>query len=434
VPPPVARPLPRLLTATSVPPQLREWLSDRVDAVAAFAVHIDGFEAVRDVLGEAAGETMARVVLDRLVSWAGPDGRAGSLGGARFVATVAGVATPQAAAAQLQRLVAEPVELAGLVVSRSASVGIACAADRSVTVDVLVERAGRACDGVRASGGDGVALFDATTDAERIEQLRLDLELHEALTNGALRLHYQPEYDLQTGQVLAVEALLRWQHPRLGILPAGEFIDATEHTRTFTAVQRWVFAECCRQLASWRGTPLQSLLLRVNVSGVRLARSSTVDELLASMSDQGVAGDQICVEITEGRMPRDLGPLDLQVRRLKAAGLSVALDDIGTGESAPTQLRALSIDTIKLDRTFVAELRTDHRAAALVTALVGAARALGFQIVAEGVDGPDTAAALVALGCLRGQGDALAPAVPASELPPLVARAATATEDVSQIS
>lgn len=407
------------LTTRLVPQSVLDWVAAHPGNLAGFAIVIDRFDAVWQVLGPEAAETLGRTVLDRLRVWAA-DGYAESLGGPRFVAVLPAADDPVGAAARLPGLVAEPVQLAGLTVSRSASVGMAIDVRGELPIETLLGQAGRACAAVRAAGGDGAALYDPDADAERTEESRLDLELHEGLVRGQLVLHYQPEFDLATGQVLAVEALLRWQHPRRGLLHAGDFIDATETTRTFSAVQQWVFDECCRRLAAWTSPPLAGLMLRTNVSGTRLAQTGTADVLLSALEQHGVAPHRLCVEVTETQMPRDLDALNAQVRRLRATGMSVALDDIGTGQSTTTQLRVLPVDTVKLDRSFTENLAADARTEPIVAGIIRVAHSLGVHVVAEGVDGPDTAATLMRLGCHRAQGDALAPAVPETELPAVV--------------
>lgn len=404
------------------------WAAAQVGGLAVFAISIDRMGVTNQVLGYRAGDLILRALVERLEAWAGPDGRVARVGGARYLAIrtdLADEAATLSAAEQLRTLLAEPVDVDGFAVSRSASIGVAADPDGLVQPAELVAHAVVSGGVARAAGG-GVRRYDDAASMERLNRLRLELELHGALAGHQLRVHYQPERDLRTGRIVAVEALVRWQHPNRGLLGADSFVPFAEQTHTFAEVQRWVIEDTCRELASWVREGLAGeLVLRVNVSADQVVRGEITDVLLGALDRNALRGEQVCIEITERRMPPEPAQLAAELSAWRARGVVVAIDDFGTGEGTLSHLLTLPFDALKIDQSFVSRLLVDERAAAVVTSVIELAHALGMQVVAEGVDGPDTAAALVRLGCDRGQGNALGEAVPPDELAALL-RAQTA--------
>jgi EAL domain-containing protein (putative c-di-GMP-specific phosphodiesterase class I)/GGDEF domain-containing protein len=402
-----------------------DWAATQTGGRAAFAVSIDRLNVANEVLGFRAGDTLLRTLDARMVAWAGPAGRLARIGGARYIVVRADLddaADAVREADRLRALIAEPVPIDGLAVSRSASVGVAVDPLGTTMPDTLLANALRSGAAARSAGGDRTQLDDDGATRNLLERLRLELELFGALADGQLRMHYQPEFDLTDGRVVAVEALLRWQHPRLGLLRAESFVPDAEQTRTFTAVQHWVIDETCRQLADWRaGGHADQLVLRVNVPGTLVVRGAITDMLVAAFQRHAVPPDRVCIELTERRMPAELPPFADELAAWRDLGVTVALDDFGIGEGTLTHLITLPVDTIKIDQSFVSRMTTDARAATVVAGVIALARSLDLGVVAEGVDGADAVTELVRLGCTRGQGNALALAVVPSEITSLLA-------------
>jgi diguanylate cyclase (GGDEF)-like protein len=389
-----------------------------------FAIVVDRLAVVNEVFGREFGDVVLQAVDARLAEWAGLHATVVRLSGTRFGVMRADLTELDAAVAaahRLRDLLAAPVPLGELRVSRSVSIGVAVgAADEAPD---LVTRAVRGSLAARESGGDAVRTYDVALVDERLGRLRLELELDDALRTGQLCLHYQPEFDLRSGQLLAVEALLRWEHPRLGMVRADAFVDDTERTRTFAAVQLWVIEEACRQLAGWQALPgARGLGLRINVSAWQIARGGVADKLLATIERYGLAAESVCVELTERRMPRRVHQIAEALELLSSRGVSIAIDDFGTGQGTVSQLTTLPVDTIKIDQSFVVAMRTDPRAEAVVAGVIALADSLTLETVAEGVDGADTAARLVQLGCTRGQGNSLGEAMPGDQVATLLRR------------
>ena len=393
---------------------------------AVFAIGLDRLAVVNEVYGRPAGDTVLHATAARIADWAGPRATVVRLSGTRFGVTrddVPDVGAAVHAANDLRDRIAAPVVVAGIPISRSASIGVVVGNGTGADPAGLIGKAVRGSLGARESGGDAVRTYDSDLADQRLGRLQLELELHNALQTRQLRLFYQPEFDLRTGALLAVEALLRWEHPRLGLIRAEAFVDDTERTRTFAAVQAWVLDEACRQLAAWQTLPgAHGLGLRINVSAWHLARGEAAEDVLATLQRYGLSPESVCVELTERRMPRRMEAIEQALATLAGHGISVALDDFGTGQGAVAQLITLPVDTIKVDQSFVTAMRTDPRADALVAGLIALATSLSLESVAEGVDGADTAARLVRLGCTRGQGNSLGEAMPADQVERLLRR------------
>jgi EAL domain-containing protein (putative c-di-GMP-specific phosphodiesterase class I)/GGDEF domain-containing protein len=403
---------------------LVDWASAQPNGRVAFSISVDRMGATNEVLGYRAGDFVLRSLVGRIEYWAGPSGRVARAGGARYFVIRTDLPDEDAALGEVERLrelVALPVTVEGMDVSRSASVGVCVDTARTISADTMLGGATRACNAARAAGGDGVRVYSEATATGRLSRLKLDLELPTALAAGELRLHYQPEFDLGTGAIVGVEALLRWQHPERGLLGADVFVPGSEQTRTFVAVQHWVVDNTCRQLAQWRGAGLApDVVLRVNVPAPQVLHGDVTRVLLAALDRYRLPGSQVCIELTERRMPAELDQLAQELAKWRERGVTVAVDDFGTGEGTLSHLQDLPIDILKIDQRFVAPMTHDRRAAAIVSGVVALARSLSLDVVAEGVAGPDVADALLDLGCRRGQGNGLAEPMPPESIEDLL--------------
>src|SRR5664279_894384 len=281
---------------------LIDWASSQSGRRTAFAVSIDRLGIANEVLGYRAGDAVLSTLVERIERWAGPAGRIARVGGARYIAIRTDLLNEVEAvnsAEQLREFIAGPVELDGLGVSRSASIGVATDHDGATTPAVLLAKAVVSGAAARAAGGDAVHRYYDPAATTRLNQLRLELELHDALVAGQLRVHYQPEHDLRTGHIVGVEALLRWEHPQRGLLGADSFVPYSEQSHTFTAVQHWVVDETCCQLARWMDAgAADDLVLRVNVSAAQILHGAITAVLVSALERNHLRGDQVCVEIT----------------------------------------------------------------------------------------------------------------------------------------
>lgn len=240
---------------------------------------------------------------------------------------------------------------------------------------------------------------------------------------GELRLKYQPEIDLRTGQVVAVEALVRWAHPERGEVGPEEFIGLAEQTGLIRILGSWVIEHALSDFAGFAGRQANpALMLRVNISPVQILDDDLVERFAARLAEHGLRGEQVCVEITENVFIGDVPRMTAAVAGLRRLGVRSALDDIGAGFSSLARLRDVPVDAIKIDRALVTDLADDWRAQAIVLALVRLADDLGADLVAEGVEHDADAETLVRLGCVRAQGHGLAMPMEVADLLPLLER------------
>jgi EAL domain-containing protein (putative c-di-GMP-specific phosphodiesterase class I) len=274
----------------------------------------------------------------------------------------------------------------------------------------------------KARGRNVVQPFNEEMRAKVQARSEIELHLATAISGGALRLHYQPEFDLRTGALLAVEGLVRWQHPLRGLLEAEEFIDVAEETNTIIELGRWTLIESCRQLATWRARhPDLALQLRINVSPAQLISKDFVSVVSDTLREFDVSPDLLCLEITERAVLPDLIQVLSTLGELRNVGVHAAIDGFGTGFSSLGQLKTLPVDTLIIDRRFVAGLGVDVGDTAIVEAIARLAGTFRLQLVAEGVESPRAVRELLRIGCDRAQGHLLGEPLPASLLIPVLA-------------
>jgi EAL domain-containing protein (putative c-di-GMP-specific phosphodiesterase class I) len=269
---------------------------------------------------------------------------------------------------------------------------------------------------VKESGRDGHQLF-ASDGHDRVAQLSMAGRLRGAVARGEMVLHYQPLIELQTGGVVGVEALVRWNDPARGMVPPKEFIPLAERTGVIGPLSDWVIEEACRQGAEWRAQGLD-LYVSVNMPPA-LWQPTAMRHVLRTIEQFGLHAGRLMIEITESAMS-DEGRIEPILNELHERGLRLAIDDFGTGHSSLSRLSQMMVTTLKIDRSFVHDLPADPSAAVLVSAIVQLARKLGLQPLAEGIETEEQRAFLVGEGCTFGQGFLFSRAVPAAEIAPLV--------------
>ncbi len=388
--------------------------------VAAFFLDLDRLKALNDFLGHTAGDNFIRTLSSRLRENLDPNDMIARLGGDEFVIVPAKPMDAVAAeleATRIQQLIGRRVTVGGESVSRGASVGVAVGIPGETTVADVLRRADHALLSAKSGGGNGVAVF---TDAMRAQfelQDDVELNLRGAVSDGSLLLHYQPEVDLRTGRVVALEALVRWLHPTRGLLPPGAFVTVAEATNLAGELGRWVIRSACAQFAEWRRRGLAAnVVMRINVSPVQLVSLDFVERIEDILRLFGIDGSSVCLEITEHVVVQDLARTQVTLRGLKRMGVQIAIDDFGTGYSSLSHLKALPVDAVKIDRGFVQRLGASTDDLAIVKSIIGLAGSFGLGVVGEGVETPVAARTLVGLGCYRAQGFLIARPMPADEV------------------
>jgi len=300
------------------------------------------------------------------------------------------------------------------IVIAGGSVGIALYPDHGEDADALLRQADVAMYAVKRGGG-GYAVYNPAHDRHTPRRLTLIGALHQAITRDELRLHYQPTVDVTGGRVRMVEALARWRHPELGLLPPDQFIPLAEQTGIIVPLTRWVLETAIRQIRAWRDDGLD-LGVAVNLSARTLRDPELPATIAGLLQAHDVPVAQLRVELTESMVMAD-PPTTLEVlTRLSQLGVRIAIDDFGTGYSSLTHLKRLPIDEIKIDRSFVTNMTTDGDDATIVASTIGLGHSLGLRFVAEGVEDERTWQALEALNCDSAQGFYVSHALPADEL------------------
>jgi diguanylate cyclase (GGDEF)-like protein len=410
---------------------LLQELKSRLDsrrASAVMVIDLDRFKIMNDYLGHGSGDRLLVTIADRIRTSIRVNDFAARLGGDEFVFIVDKAKSEMevlATAYRILDIIAQPVVIAGQEVSHTASIGIAVAIPGESNGLDLLGFADVAMYAAKARGRNQAVVFDRELREAVNDRSRTELMLREAIDQGGLRLHFQPEVDLRTGRVLATEALVRWDHPTRGLLAASEFIKVAEETGLVTEIGRWVFAEACRQLGVWQKEYLDlPFVVRINMSPADFKMGDLVEFVERCLRDNNVPGNRICIEITEYAVVDEPERVARILRGFQALGVEIALDDFGTGFASMTQLKDLPVNLIKLDMSFVQGITTDDYDRVIVESIIRLGKALNLEVIAEGIETGSINDKLLELGCHRGQGYLISRPMPAADLAPLLARGA----------
>ncbi len=402
-------------------------LKDRIDAhreTAVLIIDLDRFKVMNDFLGHASGDRLLVTIADRIRTSIRVNDFAARLGGDEFVFLVDGAISEMevlASAYRILKLISSPVDISGQLVSHTASIGIAIAGHGSYNGLELLGFADVAMYAAKSRGRNQAVIFDEEMRELADERSRTELTLRQAIEGDGLRLHFQPEVDLATGRLLAVEALVRWQHPTKGMLAASDFITVAEETGLVVNIGRWVFVEACRQLAIWqRDYPDLALIVRVNMSPAEFVVDDLVEFVESCLRVSGVPGERLCIEITEYAVLDEPEKTARILYGFQALGVEVALDDFGTGFASMTELKHLPVNILKLDMSFVKGITSDPYDRAIVESIIRLGDALDLKVVAEGIESGTIIDKLLELGCHRGQGYLISRPVAPDELIPML--------------
>ena len=394
--------------------------------VAMVLLDLDDFKDINDSHGHGVGDAVLRAVAERLNRATRRGDTAARLGGDEFAVLVEEV--PDAATAELvvSRLLdafVAPFAIADQLFFVHASAGLVVAGGDDETID-LAELLLRADLALYASKERGKGLFqryEAEFRTSMVQRVTRRTELRAAVENEEFVLRYQPIVKIDSGQVVGVEALVRWQHPLHGLIAPNEFIPLAEETGLIVPLGRWVLNAACAQAALWRDTALAGLTMSVNVSGRQLQEHTFVDEVRSVLARHRMKPDSLVLELTETVLFHENSAIPGSLSQLKALGVTIAIDDFGTGYSSLGYLQHYAVDIIKMDKSFIDGLGTgDNNAAALVHAVISLGREMGRQIVAEGIERAEQRDELRSLGCEMGQGYLYAKPIEADELATLL--------------
>jgi diguanylate cyclase (GGDEF)-like protein/PAS domain S-box-containing protein len=396
-------------------------LNRRRGTVGVLFLDLDRFKVINDSLGHQAGDELLRAVGQRVAASLRAEDTLARFGGDELVVVVEHADRNDVVALgqRLLATVSEPVQLRDLVLTPTASIGIATADDSDRTADGLLRDADLAMYRAKANGGDCCEVFHPSMRGRAVARLEQEGELRAAIEQNQLKVHYQP-YVAFDGVIAGVEALVRWQHPQRGLIFPGDFIGIAEETGLVLPLGAHVLSEACRQAATWRSAGHVDLRVSVNLSARQLAQPDLANHVAAALADAGLSPDALCLEITETALMVDPARAAYVLEEIHRLGVEIGLDDFGTGYSSLVYLRHFPVQVLKLDRHFVAGLRCNRDDTAIVGAAIDLAHSLGLVAIAEGVETAAQCQDLIGLGCDLFQGFYWSPPVDAARVTALL--------------
>ena len=393
----------------------------RTAGCAVLCLDLDHFKGVNDSLGHPIGDALLIEAARRLRACVGEFGIVTRLGGDEFAVVVRddrvpAVLSPEFLGALAQTIVdalSQPYELSDHHVSIGASVGIAVAPTDAGDADTLLKNADLALYRAKGDGRGAYRFFEATMDIWAQERRALEIDLRSALKNEELKLFFQPLIGAKAHEITGFEALLRWQHPRRGLVGPDDFIECAEQWGLICKIGEWVLNEACRQAASWPST----LKVAVNLSPNQFATGDLVDQVRRALDESGLTPSRLELEITEGLLLRDTAGTLEQLQALKDLGVRIAMDDFGTGYSSLAYLWRFPFDKIKIDRTFIAEMAGNPAIADILRTITLLGRTLNLEVTAEGVETAEQASILEDMRCDHFQGYLFGRPMPIADIP-----------------
>jgi diguanylate cyclase (GGDEF)-like protein/PAS domain S-box-containing protein len=399
----------------------------RGERFAVCLIDLDRFNRINDTLGHAVGDDVLVQVAIRLHDVLGANDILARMGGDEFGVVLNQAHDEQSVGHVTARLLAAleaPVPIAGQHLFVSASIGVSLFPRDGHDSTTLLKHADSAMYRSKGAGRNMVSWFDPELSHAAQATLELDQELRYAVDHHQFVLHYQPQINMARGTVVGVEALLRWEHPRRGLLAPASFLAAAEDSPLMKRICSWALKAACRQAAAWQLPHLPPVRISVNISAPQFERSDIVRRVEIALADSGLVPERLELEITESMLMRDPAGSAVKITRLRDMGVSVALDDFGTGYSSLAYLQQFPVDALKIDRSFIAALgpqpRPERNTTALVRAFVALARTLGLRVVAEGIEHTGQHRLLRDLGYDEGQGYFYAHPTPANQVVGLI--------------
>lgn len=406
---------------------LREQLEDAIqrlrpgERLAVHLVDLDYFKQVNDTLGHAAGDAVLKAVANRMQATVRDNDIVGRVGGDEFAIIQTDIGGPEQAALLAERLVKTlnaPYRVLGTNASIGASIGISIAHDHGSDADTLFRKADLALYRMKTCGRGSSYVYRPEDDEVALERMEIRSALRDALKNRQLGLHYQPIIDIRAGTVTACEALMRWRHPRLGMVPPSTFIPIAEKAGLIIAMGEWALHQACRDAAGWPS----GIRVAVNLSAVQLDQSDLATSVRHALDTSGLDADRLEIEINETALLRSEARAVETLQQLRALGVRLVLDDFGTGYASLTYLRSFAFDKIKIDQSLISGAMSEQRdCKAIVGAVTGLAKTLGIGPVAEGIEGLEQLEDVAIAGCEEVQGFYFSHPVPPSEVEAAVA-------------
>ncbi|MES2014925.1 MAG: EAL domain-containing protein [Pseudomonadota bacterium] len=387
--------------------------------IALLLFNLDRLARINDSLGHDTGDAMLQEMARRAGLLAGPGDILAHLGGDEFVLLLTDCLDSDViinAARRLIDAIARPVQVGGHDLILTASVGISIYPRDGANPSELLKAADVALSHMKDAGRNGFRFFKGEMNAHALRSMALETHLRRAIERGELSLHYQPQLSIAEGSICSMEALLRWNNPELGSVPPSDFIALAEDTGLILPIGNWVLRQACLQNKAWQDAGLAPLRVAVNVSAHQLMAGTLPAQVAEALRESGLQARYLEVELTESVMMQDSEASAAQLAQLTAMGVSISLDDFGTGYSSLGYLSRFTLDKLKIDQTFVRNITTEPRSAAIAQATIALAHGLSLVVIAEGVETEEQLAFLQAIGCDEVQGYLFSRAVPADQM------------------
>jgi diguanylate cyclase (GGDEF)-like protein/PAS domain S-box-containing protein len=386
--------------------------------VALLFIDLDKFKTINDSLGHVIGDELLKGVALRLRECLRDTDTLSRQGGDEFLIVLNEVRDTESITTVVEKIlarVAEPFEIEHHELSISLSIGIAVYPDDGRDFDTLLKQSDTAMYQAKEAGRNTYRFHTAQMNVDAIEHLRMRNGLRRALEHGEFVLHYQPQISLASGAVIGAEALIRWNHPELGMVPPGRFIPIAEDSGLIVPIGEWVLREACRQAVAWRNAGLPELLIAVNLSAVQFKRGDVEKSVTQALGESGLNPALLELELTESILIKDTEKVLAAVQQLKSLGVKLSIDDFGTGYSSLSYLKRFNVDKLKIDQSFVRDMADDPNDAAIVHAIIQMAKSLNLTTIAEGVEDERQLALLRSQLCDEVQGYHFARPMPADE-------------------
>ncbi|GLK78433.1 two-component system response regulator [Methylopila turkensis] len=386
---------------------------------------LDRFKGINDVLGHHIGDRLLKAVADRLRVTLRDTDTASRLGGDEFAILQSDVTTLEDTidlARRVREALTEPFRLDGEEITTSASIGIAMFPDHGFDFDELLKNADLAMYRAKASGRDGYRAFASDMDTSARAVTVLESDLRKALAREELVLHYQPQVALASGSIVGAEALVRWRRENGDLVSPGDFLPLAEECGLIAPISEWVLNEACAQAASWPQSGLPPLRIAVNLSASQFRRQNVEEVVLAALAASGLDPARLELELTETILLQDTERVVATLKALQSRGVTFSIDDFGTGYSSLAYVKSFPVDRLKIDKSFIHNLKTDANDAAIVRAIVNLGHSLDLDVIAEGVENAAQVAHLRAEGCDEVQGFYFGLPMPAPDFVDLVRR------------
>lgn len=387
------------------------------EMLAVVFLDLDRFKNVNDTLGHAVGDELLQSVARRLINCLRAGDTIARWGGDEFTLLLYNIESAEDATKICQRILyslSSPFEFDGRELNMKASLGIALAPYDGEDAETLLKNADAAMYRAKQQGRNNYQFYTRAIGSKVSESLDLENNLYKALQREEFVLHYQPQIDLTSGRLVGMEALIRWEHPERGLIPPDRFISVAEETGLICPIGEWVLRTACAQNRSWQLLGLPPLRIAVNLSACQFQQASTVNSIAQILSETGLEPEHLEIEITESTAMTDVQFTVGILQQLQAMGIHIALDDFGTGYSSLWSLKNLPLDTLKIDRSFVADMMNDSNDTAIVKVAIALGHGLNLKVIAEGVETAEQLEFLQVLQCDGAQGYLFGKPIPAA--------------------